>query len=154
MVSFIFENWFFRTLRFDAIETSTLQAGQQDQAVRGKVSSWFDEDQHCAFTQLRIVKVGGISGVKAEVALIRFLLLNSPVLEKMIVWAVHQASGDRHLLKKLLQFRRASAQAEIKYLDPLNDVQANAGSNVNDDSESQTSDSSSSSDSNSSSDSD
>ncbi|KAM5572638.1 hypothetical protein ABKV19_012601 [Rosa sericea] len=120
-------------IKFLLLSSSSLQqleimARQQDGAVRGKVSSWLDDSQNCAFNQLRVVKVSHISGVNAELALIRFLLLNSPVLEKMIVRPVHR-SGDRPLVKKLLQFRRTSAQAEIKYLDPLKHVHANADSN-------------------------
>ncbi len=82
------------------------------------MSSWLDDSQVCVFNQLRVVKASRISGVKAEVELIRFLLLNSPVLEKMILRPLH-SSGDCRLLKKLLMFRRASAQAQIEYLHPL-----------------------------------
>ncbi|XP_004300749.1 PREDICTED: F-box/FBD/LRR-repeat protein At1g13570-like [Fragaria vesca subsp. vesca] len=105
-------------LRSPALQQLEILAQRQYGDVRGEVSSWLDDSQVCAFNQLRVVKASRISGVKAEVELIRFLLLNSPVLEKMILRPLHSSGGCR-LLKKLLMFRRASAQAQIEYLHPL-----------------------------------
>nr|XP_011457830.1 PREDICTED: F-box/FBD/LRR-repeat protein At1g13570-like [Fragaria vesca subsp. vesca] len=81
-------------------------------------NSWLDHDNHnCSFTQLRIVHMTEVSGVKAELDFIRYLLLNSPVLE---IFTVKPASTDvsRDMVKKLLRFGRASVHSEIIYLDP------------------------------------
>jgi len=66
--------------------------------------------------QLRYVKIDGISGIKPELDFINFLLLHSPVLERMTVKPV--ANVGLELMKELLRFRRASGQAEIIYLEP------------------------------------
>ncbi|KAL7117192.1 hypothetical protein ACP275_03G057500 [Erythranthe tilingii] len=70
-----------------------------------------------SFSQLRLVKIIGISGIKQELNFINFLLLNTPVLEKMTVKPASTDSGWE-LVKELLRFRRASMFAEIVYLDP------------------------------------
>jgi hypothetical protein len=59
---------------------------------------------------MRIVE---ISGTKSELDFIRFLLLYSPMLEKMIVKPV--ANVKPELVTDLIRFRRASAQAELIY---------------------------------------
>lgn len=48
----------------------------------------------------------------------QMVLLNSSMLERVTVKPV-SVDGSSELLKKLLHFRRASAHAEIIYLDPL-----------------------------------
>lgn len=63
------------------------------------------------------MKITGISSIKSEVDFIRFLLSNSPMLEKMSVKPASVNCGWE-LVKKLLRFKRASANAEIIYLDP------------------------------------
>ncbi|EYU45097.1 hypothetical protein ABFS83_03G059900 [Erythranthe nasuta] len=70
-----------------------------------------------SFSQLRLIKIIGISGIKQELNFINFLLLNTPVLEKMTVKPASTDSGWE-LVKELLRFRRASMFAEIVYLDP------------------------------------
>lgn len=67
--------------------------------------------------QLRFARIDGISGIKPELDYISFLLLYSPVLERMTVKPV-SSNGGLELMKELLRFRRASGQAEIIYLDP------------------------------------
>lgn len=95
-----------------------VQARQQEAAaVVGKSKLLIDEFQKCTFTQLRVVKLSGISGAESEVGLITFLLVNSPVLEKMTVQPASVGNSlERQLFKKLLQLRRASVPAEIDYL--------------------------------------
>jgi hypothetical protein len=84
----------------------------------GEVNSWLDDNQNFVFTHLRIVQLTGISGVNCEVDFIRFLLSSSPVLERMTIQPASQ-DCSLELLKKLVQFRRASVDAEISYLNPL-----------------------------------
>lgn len=74
-----------------------------------------DDNENCPLTQLQIVKIIGVSGVETELDFIRFLLSNAPVLKRM---TVKPASVNGELVKKLLQFRRASAFADIIYKDP------------------------------------
>lgn len=70
----------------------------------------------CPVMQLRHVKIDGISGTKPELDFMNFLLLYSPVLERMTVKPVSNVGSE--LMKELLRFRRASGRAEIIYLDP------------------------------------
>ncbi|WJX16042.1 hypothetical protein P8452_06124 [Trifolium repens] len=58
----------------------------------------------------------GISGTKSELGFIKFLLLYSPVLEKMIVKPV--ANYIPELMKALMRFKRASGEAEVIWEDP------------------------------------
>ncbi|ESW32790.1 hypothetical protein PHAVU_001G017300 [Phaseolus vulgaris] len=77
--------------------------------------SWEDVYFACPEMHLRNVKIDGISGIKPELDFISFLLLYSPVLERMIVKPVSNIGTE--LMKELLRFRRVSRQAEIVYLD-------------------------------------
>ncbi|XP_013465838.2 F-box/FBD/LRR-repeat protein At1g13570 [Medicago truncatula] len=63
--------------------------------------------------EVRHVRMHGISGFKSELDFIRFLLLYSPVLEKMIVEPDLNAKPE--LLTELVRFKRASRQAEVIY---------------------------------------
>lgn len=93
-------------------------ARPEDQGVVGTATNFWEEDHwDCMFTQLQVVKIVGISGVRSEMDFIGFLLANSPALERM---TVKPATLDRgwELVKELLRFRRASVQAEIIFLDP------------------------------------
>ncbi|KAK9926521.1 hypothetical protein M0R45_023748 [Rubus argutus] len=56
---------------------------QEDRANAGGAASWVNDNQNRAFTQLRIVKVIGLSGVKAELDFLKFLLLSSPALQEL-----------------------------------------------------------------------
>ena len=96
-----------------------MQARNEYQAVVGEVNYGLDNNQNCQLTQLRIVKITGIFGVKTELDFIRFLLSSSPVLEKMTVKPADAYNFQvKMLLQKLLQYKRVSANAEIFYLDP------------------------------------
>ncbi|XP_020235432.1 F-box/FBD/LRR-repeat protein At1g13570 isoform X2 [Cajanus cajan] len=76
---------------------------------------WEDVYLSCPVMQLRYVKIDGISGIKRELDFIYFLLLYSPVLERMTVKPVSNVGSE--LMKELLRFRRASGRAEIIYLE-------------------------------------
>ena len=65
--------------------------------------------------QVKHVRIVGISGIKPELDFISFLLLYSPVLEKMTVKPALNVGPE--LMKELLRMRRAS-RAEVIYLDP------------------------------------
>lgn len=58
-----------------------------------------------------------MSGVPHEMGFIKFLLRNSPVLEIMsITPSVYVTEGRLNLLIELLRFKRASAEAEIIFV--------------------------------------
>ncbi|RXH97944.1 hypothetical protein DVH24_010269 [Malus domestica] len=105
---------------FPALRDLEILARKKDQAVVGDVNYGLDNNQNCHLTKLRIVKITGISGVKAELDFIRLLLSSSPVLEKMIVKpaTTNDFQLVNKLLQKLLQFKRVSENAKIFYVDP------------------------------------
>ncbi|WJX16044.1 hypothetical protein P8452_06126 [Trifolium repens] len=59
----------------------------------------------------------GISGTKSELDFIKYLLLYSPVLEKMTVKPF--ANVVPELMKALMRFKRASVEAEVIWEDPF-----------------------------------
>ncbi|KAL5071543.1 hypothetical protein RYX36_022430, partial [Vicia faba] len=63
--------------------------------------------------QVRHVTIDSISGFQPELDMIRFLLLNSPVLEKMIVKPIVNVRPE--LVPQLIRFKRASREAEVIY---------------------------------------
>ncbi|KAL6505834.1 hypothetical protein OROHE_023213 [Orobanche hederae] len=89
---------------------------------RKKLTSCVEEDEssysdvlaghNFKLLQLRLVKINKISGVKAELHFIRFLLLSSPLLEKMTI-TVASVNDFPEVAKELLQCKRASSNAEI-----------------------------------------
>ncbi|KAM5549731.1 F-box/FBD/LRR-repeat protein [Rosa sericea] len=88
-------------------------------SVDEEAESWWDnldDDINCSFPKLQFVQITKFSGCKVELDFIKFLLVNSPVLETMTIRAL-SANGSSEVLKKLLQLRRTSS-AEIIYLDP------------------------------------
>ncbi|XP_070678620.1 F-box/FBD/LRR-repeat protein At1g13570-like [Malus domestica] len=104
---------------FPALQELEIWAQNEYKAVVGEVNYGSDDNQNCQLTKLRIVKITGIFGLKAELDFIRFLLSSSPVLEKMTVKPAAANNFEvKMLLQKLLQFKRVSANAEIFYLDP------------------------------------
>lgn len=71
----------------------------------------------CTFGQLKTVKMSDMSGVPHEMEFIKFLLRNSPKLEIMsITPSVYVTEGRVNMLIELVRFRRASAQAEIVFV--------------------------------------
>jgi len=60
------------------------------------------------------VMMEGISGTKSELDFIQFLLLYSPVLEKMTVKPI--ANVRTEVMTELIRFKRASRQAEVIYI--------------------------------------
>ncbi|RHN77040.1 hypothetical protein MtrunA17_Chr1g0150431 [Medicago truncatula] len=64
--------------------------------------------------RVRHVTIDDISGIKSELDFIRFLLLYSPMLEKMIV--KHVVDVQPKLMTELIRFKRASGEAEVIYL--------------------------------------
>ncbi|KAM5585984.1 F-box/FBD/LRR-repeat protein [Rosa sericea] len=86
------------------------------QEVVGKGNSWLDDNRRCSFNQLQYVFVNDIRDVKAELDFIRYLLLNSPVLERMTVQPVPGVESSK-LEKKLLRSMCASVHAKIIFQD-------------------------------------
>lgn len=58
-----------------------------------------------------------ISGIGPELDFVKFLLANSPVLERLTVKPESADGGVVPLLKELLRYRRASIHAEVVYAD-------------------------------------
>jgi hypothetical protein len=63
--------------------------------------------------KVRHVTIGTISGFRPELDFIRFLLLNSPMLEKMTVKPLGNVRPE--FVTELIRFKRASGEAEIIY---------------------------------------
>ncbi|KAK1419806.1 hypothetical protein QVD17_29164 [Tagetes erecta] len=71
----------------------------------------------CTFERLKIVKMTDMSGVPHEMGFIEFLLGNSPILEIMsITPSVYVTDGRLGMLIELLRLKRASAEAEIIFV--------------------------------------
>ncbi|ONH91999.1 hypothetical protein PRUPE_8G148900 [Prunus persica] len=99
-----------------AVQELEIAAPQEVQAALSEVNSLYG-NWIFPLTQLRLVKIYYVSDVKTELDFIRFLLLNSPVLEKMIV-TPDDASDSLKLIKQFLRLGRASVHSEIIFLDP------------------------------------
>ncbi|XP_024163463.1 uncharacterized protein LOC112170411 isoform X6 [Rosa chinensis] len=98
-------------------ELKILVDPEKDHAAVGEVESYLYDNYNCAYTQLRLVEITKISGVKAQLDFIESLLLSSPVLERMTVQPA-SVDGFLKLVKDLLLFKRDSKRAEIMVLDP------------------------------------
>ncbi|XVF73672.1 hypothetical protein PTKIN_Ptkin13bG0001800 [Pterospermum kingtungense] len=98
-------------------ELEMLARPKEQTSVERSNNFWENDHWSSVFGHLRLVKVSGISGVKLEMDFIKFLLSNSPVLERLTVKPASQ-DGEWELMKELLRFRRASIFAEVIYLDP------------------------------------
>ncbi|XVF36173.1 hypothetical protein REPUB_Repub19eG0035200 [Reevesia pubescens] len=98
-------------------ELEMLARPEEQTPVERSTNFWEDDHWSSLFAHLRLVKVSGISGIKSEMDFIKFLLSNSPVLERLTVKPASQ-EGEWELMKELLRFRRASIFAEVIYLDP------------------------------------
>ncbi|KAJ8760381.1 hypothetical protein K2173_015048 [Erythroxylum novogranatense] len=71
----------------------------------------------CIFKHLKVVKMTDMSGVSHEMEFIKFLLASSPALKMMIITpCVYVTDGRLKMLIELLRFRRASAQAELVFI--------------------------------------
>lgn len=71
----------------------------------------------CTFEKLKHVKMTEMSNVPHEMEFIKFLLCRSPVLERMsIAPCVYVMDGRLNMLIELVRFRRASARAEILFI--------------------------------------
>uniref|UniRef100_A0A803KVC4 non-specific serine/threonine protein kinase n=1 Tax=Chenopodium quinoa TaxID=63459 RepID=A0A803KVC4_CHEQI len=67
------------------------------------------------FQHVKSIHLVGIYGTMYEMELLKFLLINSPSLGKMIVKSIHKDTCKEHttLLKDLLSFNRASCTVQI-----------------------------------------
>lgn len=71
----------------------------------------------CTLKRLKTVMMTDLGGVPHEMEFIRFLLGNSPVLEKMcIAPSTYVTAGRVDILVELVRFRRASPLAEILFI--------------------------------------
>ncbi|KNA09442.1 hypothetical protein SOVF_153560 [Spinacia oleracea] len=99
-------------------ELEMLARPEDDIPIAATGSSFWEEKIYVEgiFNQLRVVRVLDFFGKKSELDFVKFLLANSPVLEKLTVKSA-SSDGGLELLKELLRFRRASVQAEVIYMD-------------------------------------
>ncbi|XP_058194709.1 F-box/FBD/LRR-repeat protein At1g13570-like isoform X1 [Rhododendron vialii] len=81
----------------------------------------FSEVHGCSdvsLNQLRKVDMNNVSGTKPELEFIELLLAKSPMLEVMLIELNAQNIADHlRIVKELTGFRRASPQAEMKFVD-------------------------------------
>lgn len=79
---------------------------------------WVNEcPSDCTLERLKTVKMTDMSGVPHEMEFIKFLLGHSPMLEIMIIIpSVYVTDGRLNMLIELVRFKRASAQAEIVFI--------------------------------------
>ncbi|KAE9454328.1 hypothetical protein C3L33_13773, partial [Rhododendron williamsianum] len=81
----------------------------------------FSEVHGCSdvsLNQLRKVDMNNVSGTKPELEFIELLLAKSPMLEVMLIELNVQNVADHlRIVKELTGFRRASPQAEMKFVD-------------------------------------
>ncbi|KAL3501597.1 hypothetical protein ACH5RR_036046 [Cinchona calisaya] len=69
------------------------------------------------FDQLKTVKITEVSGILHEMGFIKFLLVHSPVLKEMtIIPSAYVTDGRLNMLVNLVRYRRASAQAEVIFV--------------------------------------
>ncbi|CAL2233402.1 unnamed protein product [Prunus armeniaca] len=100
-----------------ALQELEILVRPEDTTCAGTVNFQLDDNWNGPIARLRRVKINGIAGTKPELEFIRLLLLGSPALEKMTVKPASVTCGWE-IVKKLLQYRRASVCAEIIYMDP------------------------------------
>ncbi|KAL2504140.1 F-box/fbd/LRR-repeat protein [Abeliophyllum distichum] len=97
-----------------------LLARSDEHATMRSVMNTVENYQSFPLNELRLVKIVGIFGIRKELSFVKFLLANSPVLGRMTIKPA-PVVGGMEMAKELLRFRRASAQAEIVYLDGVHD---------------------------------
>ncbi|GAB2224886.1 hypothetical protein Droror1_Dr00005664 [Drosera rotundifolia] len=90
---------------------------KENNAAQMASSLWAGCDANLQFEKLQSGKITGITNARPELEFTMLLLANSPALEKLTVQpAKEDARTD--LVKQLLRFKRASAEAEVILLDP------------------------------------
>ncbi|XP_056167987.1 F-box/FBD/LRR-repeat protein At1g13570-like isoform X2 [Syzygium oleosum] len=91
------------------------RAKDQQTTRIGTMADFWEDHLACCLEQIQVVSMGGILGNEPELELMKFLLTSSPNLQKMTIQP-NSTSGEGKLLRELLRFRRASAQAEVIFL--------------------------------------
>lgn len=100
------------------VELEMLARPEEDNVVRAGLSFWAESNHFdCPLYQLRVVRIVDVVGLRPELDFIKFLLANSPMLEKLTVKPASN-DGGLELLKELVRYKRASVQAEVIYVDP------------------------------------
>ncbi|XP_039049966.1 F-box/FBD/LRR-repeat protein At1g13570-like [Hibiscus syriacus] len=92
--------------------TEMLAPAMEQTSVERYKNFWEDDHWSSLFGHLRLVTVSDITGVKTEMDFLKFLLSNSPVLERLTLKPASQGCGWE-LMKELLRFRRASICEEV-----------------------------------------
>ncbi|KAI6688915.1 hypothetical protein NL676_025743 [Syzygium grande] len=89
---------------------------KDQQTARIETVADFQEDHSaCCQERVQVVSMSGIFGNELELKLMKFLLASLPNLQKMTIQPIFK-HGEGKLLRELLRFRRASAQAEVIFL--------------------------------------
>lgn len=99
-----------------ALQELRIQVNPWDGKAVGKGNFWLDNDRKCLFRQLRRVDINDIRDVKGEIEFVGYLLMNSPVLERL---SLHPYGVDKSKLeKKLLRYKRSSVNSKIIFPGP------------------------------------
>ncbi|XP_043694060.1 F-box/LRR-repeat protein At1g55660-like [Telopea speciosissima] len=72
-----------------------------------------NDQLECTFNKLRVINISELFGMEIELVLVKYILANSPMLVTMNISLAKWGIEVVPLLKELLQFKRASPQAEI-----------------------------------------
>lgn len=94
-----------------------IEEGKSYSSSKPEVPDFGSLEVECAFEELTMVKVTGISAVPHHLGFIEFMLESSPVLETMsITPSVNMTDGRSSILTSVLKFPRASPEAEIVFV--------------------------------------
>lgn len=70
---------------------------------------------NCLLLHVKKIEICGFEGLKHELELVKYLLKNSEVLDKMIIRSMKGACSKK-LFQKLLMFERGSKTCKVEFL--------------------------------------
>ncbi|XP_030513949.1 F-box/FBD/LRR-repeat protein At1g13570-like [Rhodamnia argentea] len=106
-----------RSPQLKQVDFQSRAENQQTEWIRTMADFWEDHQSYC-LEQVQVVSMSGICGSMPELEIMKFLLACLPKLRTMTI-RPNSMSGEGKLFRELLRFRRASAQAEVIFLDPV-----------------------------------
>lgn len=80
-----------------------------------------EDNVNCMLSQLQVVRLNHLHGLRAELEIIKFLLAQSPVLQTMFIHRNEAIKTDAALImaEEMMEFPRASPKLLFKHLkDP------------------------------------
>ncbi|KAF8407750.1 hypothetical protein HHK36_006886 [Tetracentron sinense] len=117
-----FEDWNETLVMLCLLQSSPnlheLEIAHNDSDFKDLEEDFWEAQDHldCSMNHLRVVRVSDVVGIQPELQFMKFLLVNSPVLEILSVIPRSEIFVDKtKIMKELLRFQRASAIAEIVY---------------------------------------